>query len=262
MSAPLAARDVVLVTGASSGIGEAIARRLAARGCRLALAARGAPELERVAAACRAAGGEAATFSTDVADEAQCRAFVAGATARYGRIDALVNNAGISMELRFEEIADLALVERIMRVNFLGAVYCTHAALPHLRATRGRLAAVSSLTGLSGVPTRTASAASKHAVRGVFDSLRSELADSGVSVTVVYPGFVATDIAARSYGTRHVHDADAMSADTCARHVVDALDRRKREVVMTARGKLGRWLKLVAPALVDRIAARAIARGR
>jgi short-subunit dehydrogenase len=259
---PLGRGDVVLITGASSGIGEAIALHLAARGCRLALAARGAGDLERVAAACRAAGGEAAVFPTDVADEAQCRAFVAGALAAFGRVDALVNNAGVTMEMRFEAMRDLAPVERIMRVNFLGAVYCTHAALPHLRAARGRLAAVSSLTGLSGVPTRTAYAASKHAVRGFFDSLRIELAGSGVSVTVAYPGFVATGIAARSFGERHVRDEHAMSAEECARRIVRAVDRREREVVMTARGKVARWLKLVAPGLVDRIAARAIARGR
>src|SRR5437868_13338768 len=262
MTSRLTAGDIVLITGASSGIGEAIALRLASRGCRLALAARGAADLERVADSCRAAGGESATFPADVADEAQCRAFVVGALGTFGRIDALVNNAGISMEVRFEDITDLALVERIMRVNVLGAVYCTHAALPHLRATRGRLVAVSSLTGLSGVPTRTAYAASKHALRGFFDSLRIELAGSGVSVTVAYPGFVATDIARRSFGARNVRTEHAMSAEECARLIVDAMDRREREVVMTARAKVAQWLKLVAPGLVDRIAARAIERGR
>jgi short-subunit dehydrogenase len=269
MSTPLAAGDVVLVTGASAGIGEAIALRLAERGCRLALAARGAEALEGVAAACRARGGEAAAFPTDVADAEACRAFVDGAVARFGRVDALVNNAGISMQVRFEDIEDLGIFERIMRVNYLGSVYCTHRALPHLRRTRGRLAAVSSLTGLSGVPTRTAYAASKHAMRGFFDSLRVELTGSGVTVTVAYPGFVATDIARRALGgdgrpigRRDVRDDAVMSADECARLIVRALDRRDREIVMTARGRVGRWLKLVAPGLVDRVAARAIDEGR
>jgi NAD(P)-dependent dehydrogenase (short-subunit alcohol dehydrogenase family) len=269
MTTPLAAGDVVLLTGASAGIGEGVALRLAERGCRLALAARGAEDLERVAAACRARGGDAAAFVTDVADADACRRFVDDAVARFGRVDALVNNAGISMQVRFEDVTDLGVFERIMRVNYLGAVHCTHRALPHLRRASGRLAAVASLTALSGVPTRTAYAASKHAMRGFFDSLRVELADTGVTVTVAYPGFVATDIARRALGgdgrpigARNVRDDEVMTVDECARLIVRALDRREREVVMTARGKLARWLKLVAPALVDRIAARAIREGR
>ena len=264
----LAAGHVVLITGASAGIGEAIALELARRGVRLALAARGSAELERVAAACRALGAEAAAFPTDVSVEAECRAFVEGAASRFGRVDALVNNAGISMWARFEEIRDLTIVERIMRVNFLGSVWCTAAALPHLRETRGRLVAVASLTALSGVPTRTAYAASKHAMRGFFDSLRIELAGSGVSVTVAYPGFVRTSVASRALGAdgrpvidRHVQEARAMSAERCAQLVLRAADARAREVVMTARGRVGRWLKLLAPDFVDRMAARAIERG-
>ena len=268
-TAPLGPGSVVLVTGASSGIGEQIALHLAGRGARLALAARGQDDLERVAEACRGRGGEALVVPTDVGVEAECRAFVAAAAERFGRVDALVNNAGVSMWARFDEIENTDLFERLMRVNYLGAVWCTHEALGHLRASRGRLVAVSSLTGLTGVPTRTAYAASKHAMRGFFDSLRIELRDTGVSVTVAYPGFVDTWVRRRAVGPdgqplgeSPVREDKVMSPETCARLIVEAADGRKRQVVMTARGRAGRWLSLVAPGLVDRIAARAIERGR
>lgn len=269
MPTPIAPQDVVLITGASAGIGEAVALRLAPRGVRLVLAARTASELETVATRCRTLGAEVLTIVTDVGIEAECRAFVEGAARHFGRIDVLLNNAGITMWARFESITDLSMAEQIMRVNYLGCVWCTQAALPYLRASRGRLAAVASLAGLTGVPTRSLYAASKHAVRGFFDSLRIELAGSGVSVTVAYPGFVATRVRERGFGsdgrplgTSPVRDRDVMTADECARRIVDAIDGRKREVVMTLRGRVGRWLKLVVPSLVDRVAARAIAQGK
>ncbi len=269
MSAPLGSGSVVLVTGASSGIGEEIALQLARRGARLALAARGRDDLERVARACRERGGDALVVPTDVGVEAECRAFVTAAAERWGHVDALVNNAGVSMWARFDEIEDTDLFERLMRVNYLGAVWCTHAALGPLEASRGRLVAVSSLTGLTGVPTRTAYAASKHAMRGFFDSLRIELRGTGLSVTVAYPGFVDTWVRRRAVGPdgqplgeSPVQEDRVMSAETCARLILEAADARKRQVVMTARGKAGRWLSLVAPGVVDQMAARAIEQGR
>ncbi len=259
---------VVLVTGASSGIGRALALQLADDGARLALAARSAGALDEVAEACRERGAEALAVPTDVADEAQCRRLVARTVETYGRLDVLLNNAGISMWARFEDLDTLDPLRRIMDVNYFGAVYCTHAALPHLKATRGRLVNVASLTGKTGVPTRTGYAASKHAMAGFFDSLRIELLDSGVSVTTVYPGFVATGVRRHAYGpdgqplgASPVREESVMSPEECARLTLDAAAKRKREVVMTTRGKIGLWLKLVAPAWVDRLAQRAIRRG-
>lgn len=269
MSNPLVPGSVILLTGASSGIGEALALRWASRGMKLALAARSADALERVAQACRAAGGEAVAIPTDVAEEAQCRAFVARAAERFGRVDVLVCNAGISMWARFDELTDLEPMERIMQVNYFGAVYCTHAALPHLKKAGGRIVAVNSLTGKTGVPTRTGYAASKHAMTGFFDALRIELAGSGVSVTSAFPGFVATGVRRHAYGPSGqplgespVDEGAAMTAEECARLVAEATDARTRDLVMTARGKLGLWLKLIAPGLVDSIARRAIEEGR
>jgi len=259
---------VAIVTGASHGIGEHVARQLAAEGAKLVLAARRDAELDAVAEACRAAGGEAVSVATDVADGAQCARLVERAIATFGRIDVLVNNAGVGMWARVDEVRDLAIFERVMRVNYLGAVYCTAHALPHLKASRGRIVCVSSLAGRTGVPLRSGYAASKHAMAGFFDSLRIELEGTGVSVTLVDPGFVGTGAQGRNLGAdgsplgvNPIDVAAVMAPEECARITVAAAAARKREVVMTARGKIGLWLKLAAPGLVDRLARRAMERG-
>ncbi|MDQ3027607.1 MAG: SDR family oxidoreductase [Pseudomonadota bacterium] len=260
---------IVVITGASKGIGAELARQLAAKGARLVLAARNAGELEAVAVQCRAAGATAITVKADVALERDCQAIMSGAVLAFGGIDVLVNNAGASMWARFEDIEDLSILERIMQVNYMGAVYCTRHALPYVRAARGVLVGVSSLAGRTGVPTRTGYCASKHAMTGFFDALRIELADSGVAVTMIYPGFVATGIRENATGpdgkpilVSPVKEGEVMGVEECARIIVAAIEARKREVIMTARGKIGLWLKLLAPSLVDRIARRAIERGR
>lgn len=261
--------NAVILTGASRGIGRELAFQLADQGAWLALAARDEGALEEVAAECRRRGARVVAIPADVGEEAQCAALVARAVEALGRIDTLINNAGISMWARFDELRDLSVVERIMRVNYLGSVYCTWHALPHLKQTRGRIVGVSSLTGKTGVPTRSAYAASKHAMAGFFDTLRIELAGSGVTVTMVYPDFVATEIRERAFGAdgkplgaSPVRETEVMSVETCARLILEAAAGRRRELVMSRRGKLGLWLKLLAPGLVDRIARRAIEQGK
>lgn len=261
--------NVVILTGASRGIGREMAFQLADQGAWLALAAREAGALEEVAEECRHRGARAVAIPADVGEEAQCAALVARAVEEFGRADTLINNAGIGMWARFDEVRDLSIFERILRVNYLGSVYCTWHALPHLKRTRGRIVGVSSLTGKTGVPTRSAYAASKHAMAGLFDSLRIELAGTGVTVTMVYPGFVATEIRERAFGAdgkplgaSPVRESEVMTAETCARLILEAAARRRRELVMTRRGKIGMWLKVLAPGLVDRIARRAIEQGR
>ncbi len=261
--------NVVAITGASKGIGAELARQLAAKGARLVLAARSEKELEGVAEECRKLGASVVAIRADVAIERDCHALVAGAVTAFGRLDTLVNNAGATMWARFEDIQDLSILERIMQVNYMGAVYCTHHALPHLRASKGRIVGISSLAGKVGVPTRTGYSAAKHAMTGFFDSLRIELDDSGVTVTMIYPGFVATGIRENATGpdgkpilVSPVKEGEVMSVEECARQIVKAMENRDREVVMTARGKMGQWLKLVAPSVVDRIAKRAVEKGR
>ena len=260
---------VVVITGASKGIGAELARQLAAKGARLVLAARNDKELEAVAADCRKLGAAVTVARADVGMERDCQAIVSGAAVAFGGIDVFVNNAGATMWARFEDIDDMSILERIMHVNYMGAVYCTRHALPYLRKSGGVLVGISSLAGRTGVPTRTGYSASKHAMTGFFDSLRIELADSGVAVTMIYPGFVSTGIRENATGpdgkpieVSPVKEGQVMRVEDCARRIVRAIERREREVVMTARGKIGLWLKLLAPSLVDRIARRAVERGR
>ncbi len=261
--------NVTIITGASAGIGREVARQLAGQGAWLALAARDAARLEEVAAECRQRGGRAMGVKTDVAIESECRTLIEKTVNEYGRLDTLINNAGISMWTPFDQLQDLSILDTVMRVNYLGSAYLTFYALPYLKQTRGRLVAVSSLAGKNGVPTRSGYAASKHAMAGFFDSLRIELADSGVTVTMIYPGFVTSEIRERAFGAdgkplqkSPVRESEVMTAEECARIMIKAVERRKREEVMTLRGKLGQWLKLIAPGVVDRVARRAIEEGK
>jgi short-subunit dehydrogenase len=263
---------VVAITGASDGIGAEMARQLAARegsALSLVLTARNQAALDEVAQACRGHGTQVLTLAFDVRDRAACRALPGAVAQAFGRLDVLVNNAGVSAHAMLGEVAadDLAWYEDVMAVNFWGTVWCTHAALPLLRASRGQVVAVSSLAGLVGVPGRTAYCASKFAVGGFMEALRTEEAQHGVAVTVAYPGVVATRIRLRGYNARGqaagasgLREDDVMPVETCARLILDAMNARQRDVVMTAKGKLGRWLKLVAPGWVDRLAWQALQR--
>lgn len=259
----------VIVTGASSGIGRALCLELAKRRARLVLAARDETRLGEVSRQCEAEGGETLVVPTDVASEDACRNLVERAVERFGGIDALVVNAGRTMWARFDEVKDLWPYEELMRVNYLGAIYPTFYALPHLKRSKGRIVAVSSIAGLTGVPERTGYAASKHALFGFFDSLRIELAGTGVSVTIAAPDFVATEIHRRAIGPdgkplgrTPLDEPRLMSAPECARHILRAMSRRRRRWVGSLRGRLGVLARPMAPGVVDAIAARAIRKHR
>jgi NAD(P)-dependent dehydrogenase (short-subunit alcohol dehydrogenase family) len=263
------AGQVVVVTGASEGIGRALCVALAPQRPRLVLAARNRERLDSLAAECTALGAECLVVPTDVTNPDDCRALIDAAVARFGGVDTLVNNAGGTMWTRLDEITDPSIFERLMRLNYLGSVYPTFHALPHLKRSRGRIVAVASVAGLIGVPTRTGYSAAKHAVIGFFDSLRVELLDAGVSVTVVCPDFVVSEIHKRALGAdgRPLGDnpmaaADIMTAAACAAIMVGAIERRERLVLTSARSRMGRWMKLLWPARVDRMAADAIRRKR
>ena len=269
MSRPYFNQNVVIITGASSGIGRALAYQLADEGAYLSLAARNSERLDQVTGECQKRGGKAIAIQTDVSEQSQCNRLIQRTVEEYGCIDTLINNAGQTMWACFDELETLIPLEIIMQVNYFGSVYCTFAALPYLKQSGGRIVAVSSLTGKTGVPTRSGYAASKHAMVGFFDSLRIELAASNVTVTIIYPDFVATETRQRAFGSdgkplgvSPVQESKVMSADDCARIIIGAVGSRKRECVMGLRGKIGQYLRVFAPSITDWIAERAIDRGR
>jgi short-subunit dehydrogenase len=258
------AGKTILISGASEGIGRALALSLAAEGVALALNARNAERLAQTARACEASGARVLALPADVARQDECAALVTRTVERFGRLDVLINNAGITMWSRFDQLRDFRVFERLMAVNYLGAVYLTAAALPHLQRSRGLIVAVASLAGLTGVPERTGYAASKHAQVGFFESLRIELLGSGVDVTLIAPDFVASQIHRRALGPdgeplgHNPMQAGIQSAEQCAALIVAAMRRRRRLLITSARGRLSRWARLIVPQLVDRLAARAI----
>jgi short-subunit dehydrogenase len=252
--------NVVIITGASSGIGYEMALQLAEQGAWLALGARNADKLEACARQCHERGGKALAIPIDIANPNQCQSLVESTLVQYGRIDTLINNAGYSVNARFEEIQDMSLLEGVMRVNFWGSVYCTHYALPALKEARGRLACISSGAGKFAAPNSSIYSASKHALGGFFESLRLELAESGVSVTMVYPGWVATGITSRALGADgkpngkiRKHEVGAMPVDKCVRLIIPAIAKRKRETALTMEIKLGPWVNLLLPRVVDAV---------
>src|SRR6185437_3901228 len=187
---------VALITGASSGIGRATALRLASFGVRVVLASRTAQALEEVVQQIKTFGVEALAVPTDVTDREQCRQAVETTVAHFGRLDILLCSAGVSLRGMFADTVP-AVLEHIMRVNFFGTLYPTYFAVPHVKRSRGSLVAISSLTGKRGTPSYAIYGASKFAVRGLYDSLRLELASDGVHVGVVSPSFVDTPLRER-----------------------------------------------------------------
>ena len=256
---------VVVITGASDGIGAELARQLSVDKPKLVLAARRRDALEAVARQCEAVGATTFCVVTDVSVEADCRTLIAATVKKFGQIDALVNNAGVSMHANFDEITDTAVYENLMRINLMGSIWPTHAALPYLKSSKGLIVAVASLAGLLGVPGRTTYCATKFAQTGFFEALRVELQPEGVDVCIVYPGVVATEIRRNGWnakgetaGRSGLSETNAMSIEECAGLIVSAMRSRKREEVMSAKGKLGRWMKLIAPAKVDAMARAAL----
>jgi short-subunit dehydrogenase len=254
--------QVVIVTGASAGIGRALALQLASQGAKLAIAARRVERLEQVAAECRALGSDVLVIPTDVTDEAQCKNLVEQTLAAFGRLDMLINNAGLAASALFDEFPDLHLFRQTMNVNFYGAVHCSYYAIPYLKQSMGRIVAVSSLGGKAAIPYNTPYCASKYALHGFYDALRMELASHGVSVTVVCPSWVVTEFHEAQmdkngvpHGARGrtIYSKRTMTADQCAGITLRAAHKRCREVLMGL-GVLTVWLKTLAPGLVDWLA--------
>lgn len=257
--------QIVIVTGASAGIGKALALQLARQGAKVAIAARRAERLEQVAAEGRALGAAVLAVPTDVSAEAQCKALVEKTVAAFGRLDMLINNAGLAASALFDEFPDLSLFRHTLEVNFYGAVNCTYYALPYLKQTRGRLVAISSMGGKAAIPYNTPYCASKYGLHGFYDSLRMELYPHGVGVTVICPWWVVTEFHAAQLNKdgvprgaargQDMYTAKMMSAERCAEITLRAAYQRRREVLLGP-GALAVWLKVLAPDLLDWLAVK------
>jgi short-subunit dehydrogenase len=251
---PLHGKHVV-ITGASDGIGRAVAIEIARHGGRLSLAARSGQMLDDLAVEIRNLGGTAKVIPTDVSVESECRALIDQSITAQGEIDVLICNAGIGWEARRDAPNWPAVVKRTMDVNFMGAVYPVDAALPSLRKTMGIVVAVSSVQGLIPIPYSSGYAASKHAMQGYFDCLRLELKGT-VDVLVVSPGPVATKIhfahnPSPRVLTMEQVKARTMPVTTCARIIRRAIEAGRREIVMPLALSLATKLYRFIPNLVD-----------
>ncbi len=249
---------IIIITGASSGIGEALARRFAREGSKLVLAARRIERLDLLKE--ELSDTEVLNVQTDVSVETDCRRLVEAAVERFGRVDVLINNAGITMRASFEEV-DLEVIRRLMDVNFWGTVYCTKFALPHILKSKGSVVGVISIAGHVGLPGRTGYSASKFAVRGFLDTLRIENLKKDLHVLVVAPGFTTSDVRkaalnaeGKTQGESPRNESGMMSAETCAGHIYQAVAKRKRQIILTfLEGKFTVFLGKFFPALLDKL---------
>jgi NADP-dependent 3-hydroxy acid dehydrogenase YdfG len=246
---------VVVITGASSGIGKALAEAALAQGAKVAVCARNPDKLY----ATFPKSDNLLCFKADVSKEQECAAFIENVIIKWSAIDVLINNAGMSMRALFEDV-DLSVIKNLMDINFWGAVYCTKHALPALMKSKGVVVGVSSIAGYRGLPGRTGYSASKFAMQGFLESLRTEMLHTGVHVMWVSPGFVASNIrnvALSSDGTAQAEtpldESKLMSAEECAGIIISGIEKRKRSIVMTTQGKLTVLINKLFPSLADKL---------
>ena len=250
---------VVIITGASSGIGKACAYEFARMGAKVVLAARRENELKIIENEIRQKGVECLSVKTDVQNINDCRRLIEKTIEIFGKIDILINNAGISMRANFEEL-DLKVIKEIMDTNFFGMVYCTKFALPYLIMQKGTIIGMSSITGLTPLPGRTGYTASKHAMDGFLNTLRLENQSKGLHVLIVHPNFTTSNIRklaldknGRSQIDSPRDEAKMMSAEKVAQIIAFATLNREKDLVLTYEGKLFVWLHKNFPGISDRI---------
>jgi len=250
---------VVVITGASSGIGLALAREFAHRGARVVMGARSEDKLRDEAEAMTIGGADVAWLGMDVTRPEECKKLIDLATGQFGGVDVLVCNAGISMRALFDDV-DLEVLHRLMDVNFWGTVNCAKYALPYLQASRGSLVGISSVAGIHGLPARTGYSASKYAMGGFLETVRVENLHKGLHVMIAYPGFTASNIRLTALtadgsgqGESPRDEGGMMTAEEAARRIVNAIARRRRTVKLDFNGRATTQLKKFFPALVDRL---------
>jgi short-subunit dehydrogenase len=257
---------VIIITGASSGIGKACAFEFANKGAKVVLAARNENEILKVENSIIKLGGEASSEKTDVRSIEGCKNLIDKVIEKYGKIDILINNAGISMRASFEDL-DLQVIKEMMDTNYYGSVYCTKFAFPYLLKQKGTVIGISSISGLTPLPGRTGYCASKYAMDGFFNTLRIENIKNGLNVLVVHPGFTSSNIRNMALD-KNGHpqketprdEEKMMSSEKVAQVIAKAVLKRKRDLILTPQGKLVVWLYKNFPRITDWIIFREMAK--
>ncbi|MFC2100695.1 SDR family oxidoreductase, partial [Bacteroidota bacterium] len=240
------------------GIGEALAKELVSRKAKIVIAARSLNKLEKLADDLKNHGTEILAVKTDVSDEKECKALIENTVEKFGKIDILINNAGISMRALFEQV-ELGVMKQLMDVNFWGMVYCTKYALPYLLKQKGSVVGVSSIAGFKGLPGRIGYSSSKFAMHGFIEVLRTENLKKDLHVLLACPGFTSTNIRKTALakdgsqqGETPRDEAGMMSSEEVAKKIANAIEKKKRTLVLTAQGKLIVFLNKFIPAWVDK----------
>jgi len=251
---------VVVITGGSEGIGKALVELFLSQGAKVATCGRNYDKLYQLQSV--HAGKPLLIHTADVSKQIDCEKFIENVIETFGTIDILVNNAGISMRALFTD-ASLDTIRRVMDINFWGVVHCTKFALPYILQNKGSVVAISSIAGYRGLPGRSGYSASKFAVNGWMEALRTELLGTGVNVLWACPGFTASNIRnaalnkdGDAQGESPLEEKKLMPADICAEYIVDAIKKRKRTIVLTANGKETVFLNRFFPSLADKLVKR------
>lgn len=257
---------VVVITGASSGIGEACAYAFAKQGCKLVLAARNIDKLEKVKQHCLSLHAETLLVKCDVSVEADCKNLITQSIEKFQTIHVLINNAGISMRALFADL-DLGVLKQVMDINFWGTVYCSKYAMPYLLKEKGSVLGVSSIAGIKGLPGRTGYSASKFAMNGFMEALRIENLKTGLHVGVICPGYTASNIRnaalnkdAKQQAESPFDESKLMPAETVADYMVKMVEKRQNNLILTTQGKLTQWLNKFFPNWVDSLVYKTVAK--
>jgi short-subunit dehydrogenase len=248
---------VVVITGGSDGIGKALVELYLNKGARVATCARNYEKLYQLQSA--HTGKPLFIHASDVSKETDCKGFIDAVIKEFGTIDILINNAGVSMRALVQDV-DLDTIRRVMEINFWGTVYCTKFALEYIIKNKGTIVGVSSIAGYRGLPGRSGYSASKYAVNGWLEALRTELLESGTNVMWVCPGFTSSNIRnaalnskGESQGESPMDEGAMMSSEECAIHIADAIEKRKRTLVLTFTGKRAVFMNKFFPSLADKL---------
>jgi short-subunit dehydrogenase len=250
-------KKVVIITGASSGIGLACSKEFSNKGYGVVMASRNLEQLRTIEQELKKGNPDILAIKVDVSIEDDCKTLIDETIKHFGRIDVLINNAGISMRALFNDV-DLNVLHSLMNTNFWGSVYCTKYSLPHILKQKGSVVGVSSIAGFMGLPGRTGYSASKFALQGFLETIRIEYRQQKLHVMVVAPGFTASNIRnsaliadGSKQGESPRDENKMMTSGQVAYHIYKGVVKRKRQIVLTTQGKLAVLLRKFFPELID-----------